>query len=165
MEVCLHQRAYELIEKLDLKHHPEGGHFSEVYRSPSTVRPSDDRDERAAVTTIYFLLSKGELSRWHQVRSDELWHYYEGDPLELQSIDPRTWERKRMLLGPEGSGGNAVQVIPGGWWQAARTTGEYTLAGCTVAPGFEYGDYMIFPENSDESEEIRRRFPDLAAFL
>jgi len=57
----LHQRAYELIEKLDLKPHPEGGHFSEVYRSPSTVRPSDDRDERAAVTTIYFLLSKGEL--------------------------------------------------------------------------------------------------------
>ena len=70
-----------------------------------------------------------------------------------------------MLLGPEGSGGNAVQVIPGGWWQAARTTGEYTLAGCTVAPGFEYVDYIIFSEDSNEVEEIRRRFPDLAAFL
>lgn len=161
----MHQRAHELIEKLDLKHHPEGGHFSEVYRSPSTVRPSDDREERAAVTTIYYLLAKEELSRWHQVRSDELWHFYEGAPLELHSIDPRTWEIKHMLLGPEGSGGNAVQVIPSGWWQAARTTGEYTLAGCTVAPGFEYGDYMIFSENSDESEEIRRRFPDLTAFL
>lgn len=161
----MHQRAHELIEKLDLKHHPEGGHFSEVYRSPSTVRPSDDREERAAVTTIYYLLAKEELSRWHQVRSDELWHFYEGAPLELHSIDPRTWEIKHMLLGPEGSGGNAVQVIPSGWWQAARTTGEYTLAGCTVAPGFEYGDYMIFSENSDKSEEIRRRFPDLTAFL
>ena len=161
----MHQRALELIEKLALKPHPEGGHFTEVYRSLSTVRPSDDRSERAAVTTIYFLLAKGELSRWHQVLSDELWHYYEGDPLELHSIDPRTWERKRMLLSPAGSGGNAVQVIPGGWWQAARTTGEYTLVGCTVAPGFEYDDYMIFSEDSVESEEIRRRFPDLVTFL
>ena len=160
----MHPRARELIEKLDLTPHPEGGHFSEVYRSPNTVQPSDDREERAAVTTIYFLLTKGERSRWHQVRSDELWHFYEGDPLELQAIDPRTWTRKCMLLGPEGRGGNAVQVIPSGWWQAARTTGEYTLVGCTVAPGFEYDDYTIFSEDSNEVEEIRRRFPDLAAF-
>ncbi|OEU74649.1 MAG: hypothetical protein BA869_02490 [Desulfuromonadales bacterium C00003107] len=165
MEVCVHQRASTLIEKLNLKPHPEGGHFAEVYRSSSTVQPYDDRSERSAVTTIYFLLLAGELSRWHQVCSDELWHHYEGSPLELQLIDPQTWERKCLLLGPEGSGGEAVRVVPGGCWQAARTTGEYTLVGCTVAPGFEYGDYKLFFEDSDEVEEIRRRFPELTGFL
>jgi predicted cupin superfamily sugar epimerase len=165
MEVCVHHRATILNEKLNLKPHPEGGHFAEVYRSSSTVQAADDRGERSAVTTIYFLLLEGELSRWHQVRSDELWHHYEGAPLELQLIDPQTWESKCLLLGPEGSGGDAVQVIPGGYWQAARTTGEYTLVGCTVAPGFEYDDYNLFLEDSDEAEEIRRRFPELTDFI
>jgi len=161
----VHQRAATLINGLNLEPHPEGGHFAEVYRSSSTVQPADDRGERAAVTTIYFLLLEGEFSRWHKVRSDELWHHYEGAPLELQRIDPRTWERECLLLGPEGSGGDAVQVIPGGCWQAASTTGAYTLVGCTVAPGFEYGDYQLFLEDSDEAEEIHRRFPELADFL
>jgi hypothetical protein len=68
----VYQRASTLIDRLNLKPHREGGHFVEVYRSPSTVRPSDGRGERSAITTIYFLLSEGELNRWHQVRSDEL---------------------------------------------------------------------------------------------
>lgn len=161
----MHQRAATLIEKLNLTPHPEGGHFAEVYRSSSTVQPADDRGERSAVTTIYFLLLEGELSRWHEVRSDELWHHYEGAPLELQLIDPRTWEKKRLLLGPEGSGGDAVQVIPGDCWQAARTTGEYTLVGCTVAPGFDYGDFKLLLDDSDDAEVIRRRFPEFADFL
>lgn len=165
MEVCVHKRAATLIEKLNLKLHQEGGHFAEVYRSSSKVQPADDRGERSAVTTIYFLLLAGELNRWHQVRSDELWHHYEGAPLELQLIDPQTWERKSLILGPEGSGGDAVQVIPEGCWQAARTTGAYTLVGCTVAPGFEYADFKLLSEDADDAEEIRRRFPELAVFI
>ena len=165
MEVRVHQRASTLIDRLNLEPHVEGGHFVEVYRSSSMVQPSDDRGERSAVTTIYFLLAEGEINRWHQVRSDELWHFYEGAPLELQLVDPETWEKKSMLLGPEGSGGDAVQVIPAGCWQAAITTGEYTLAGCTVAPGFEYRDFKVMPPDSDDSAEIRRRFPELEEYI
>jgi len=161
----VHQRAAVLIEKLNLEPHPEGGRFAEVYRSPDTVQPADGRGERSAVTTIYFLLLAGEFSRWHKVRSDELWHHYEGAPLELHLINSQTWERKCLLLGPEGSGGEAVQVIPGGCWQAAVTTGEYTLVGCTVAPGFEFSDFEFLLDDEDESAEMRRGFPELVEFL
>ena len=76
-------RASQLIEQLGLVAHPEGGCFRQVYRSSTTVQPADDRGVRPSLTTIYFLLVAGEVSRWHRVASDEAWHYYEGDPLEL----------------------------------------------------------------------------------
>ena len=76
-------RASQLIERLGLVAHPEGGCFRQVYRSSTTVQPADDRGARPSLTTIYFLLVSGEVSRWHRVASDEAWHYYEGDPLEL----------------------------------------------------------------------------------
>jgi predicted cupin superfamily sugar epimerase len=158
-------RVSALIRNLGLEAHPEGGCYSQVFRSPIPVQPSDGRNERPAVTSIYFLLQEGERSRWHQVLSDELWHYYEGDPLELYSIDPKTWKTDRLLLGREDSRAHPVQIIPAGHWQAARTAGEYTLVGCTVAPGFEYQDFRIFEVGSPEAEEIKRRFPHLTAFL
>jgi predicted cupin superfamily sugar epimerase len=117
------------------------------------------------VTTIYFLLVAGERARWHQVDSDELWHFYEGDPLELHTIDPGTWETKCLRLGPPNADASLVQAIAAGCWQAARTSGTYTLAGCTVAPGFEYQDYRILDNGSREAAEVRRRFPELAVFL
>ena len=78
----MHPHASALIRLLDLTPHPEGGYYREVFRSPRMVRASDSAVERAAVTTIYFLLVAGQHSRWHRIRSDEVWHYYEGDPLE-----------------------------------------------------------------------------------
>ena len=78
-------RASQLIQQLGLVAHPEGGCFRQVYRSSTTVQPADDRGVRPSLTTIYFLLVAGEVSRWHRVASDEAWHYYEGDPLELWS--------------------------------------------------------------------------------
>jgi uncharacterized protein len=161
----MHPRVSVLIRNLGLEAHPEGGCFSQVFRSPITVQPSDGRDERSAVTSIYFLLQGGERSRWHQVLSDELWHYYEGDPLELYSIDPKTWKTDRLLLGREDGTAHPVQIILADHWQAARTTGEYTLVGCTAAPGFEYRDFRIFEPGSAEAGEIQRRFPDLGVFL
>ena len=80
-------RAAELIASLDLAPHPEGGFFRELYRSDSRVQPLDGRPERRALTTIYVLLPAGEVSRWHRVGSDEVWHFFEGDPLELFTID------------------------------------------------------------------------------
>lgn len=161
----MRERVKALARDLGLGQHPEGGLFAEIFRSEVNVLPTDGRDERSAVTTIYFMLVAGDRSRWHQVLSDELWHFYEGDRLELLWIDPRTWQSGIIVLGPEADGSHSIGVIRSGWWQAARTTGEYTLVGCTVAPGFEYGDYKVFGSESDEASEIRRRFPHAEELL
>ena len=141
MDEALHPRAAVLIEKLGLTAHPEGGAFSEVYRSSATVLPVDGRGERRALTVIYFLLTAHQIGAWHRVGSDEVWHYYEGDPLELTWIDGEANEIRTHILGPVGDGQRPVAVVPSGSWQTARPTGVYTLVGCTVGPGFEYEDW------------------------
>jgi cupin superfamily protein DUF985 len=83
---AMHKRAKELISELSLQPHPEGGHFREIFRSPHKVQPLDERSERSALTTIYFLLVKGQHGRWHRVTSDEAWHFYEGDSLEVYGL-------------------------------------------------------------------------------
>ncbi|MCX6366560.1 MAG: cupin domain-containing protein [Armatimonadetes bacterium] len=133
----MHPRAQELIETLQLTPHPEGGFFREVFRSAKTVTPSDGRPIRSALTTIYFLLPAGAYSRWHQVLSDEVWHFYEGAPLELLCDD------ERWILGPVGERQSPTHTVPAGAWQAARSLGEYTLVGCTVGPGFEFADFSL----------------------
>ncbi len=132
-----------LIEQLGLEAHPEGGYFREVFRSAAFVRPDDARGERAALTTICFLLVKGQVSVWHRVRSDEVWHFYEGDPLELTWIDVEAKDVGTHRLGPVAEGQAPVAVIPAGFWQAARPLGAYALVGCTVGPGFEYVDWEL----------------------
>jgi predicted cupin superfamily sugar epimerase len=140
----VHPRAADLIASLNLSPHPEGGHFREVYRSSSHVQPLDGRGERSAVTTIYFLLGAGEVSRWHTVASDEVWHYYEGDPLELlTSMDASFEQVTRYRLGPVDGDTSPVHVVAANTWQAARSTGAYTLVGCTVAPAFEFEDFRL----------------------
>jgi uncharacterized protein len=136
-------RVQALIQRLGLEPHPEGGYFRQVYRSASVVRPADGRGERAALTTIYFLLVKGQVSAWHRVRSDEVWHFYEGDPLELTWIDAEAKDVGTFRLGPVDEGQAPVAVIAAGWWQSARPLGAYTLMGCTVGPGFEYSDWVL----------------------
>ena len=131
--------AQQLVADLGLEPHPEGGYYREVYRSTAMVRPDDGRPARSAATTIYFLLAAGQYSAWHQVRSDEVWHFYEGAPLQL-FMAPASFDRVEMFtLG----GDRPVHVVPAGYWQAARPTGHYTLAGCTVAPGFEFEDFTM----------------------
>lgn len=83
----MHKRAQDLISELRLQPHLEGGYFREVFRSPHNVQPLDERSARSALTTIYFLLIKGQYGRWHRVASNETWHFYEGDPLEVYWID------------------------------------------------------------------------------
>jgi predicted cupin superfamily sugar epimerase len=152
-----------LIARLNLIPHPEGGSYSEVYRSVSEVRPKDHRSDRDALTTIYFLLRAGQCSRWHRVLSDEVWHFYEGDPLELFWIDIDKDERTQALLGPVQSDGNQrpVQVVPAGCWQAARSAGSYTFVGCTVGPGFDFTDFSLLEDGSDEARKILRYFPGI----
>ena len=93
-------RPAALIRDLALVPHPEGGYFGEVYRSPTPVEPGDGRGSRSALTTIYFLLPFGSVSRWHQVLSDEVWHFYEGAPLELWIASPDGNVIRQIRLGP-----------------------------------------------------------------
>ncbi len=94
----MHPRASALIRLLDLSPHPQGCYYREVFRSPRMVRASDPEVERAAITTIYFLLVAGQHNRWHRITSDEVWHYSEGDPLELIWLDAgRTFAQRRLL--------------------------------------------------------------------
>jgi hypothetical protein len=162
----MHPRAAELIATLDLRPHPEGGFYREVFRSPSHVTTSDARGARAALTTIYFLLPAGAQSRWHQVDSDEVWHFYEGDPLELLELDGRGESLARHRLGPaEDTAQRPTWTIPAGAWQAARTLGAYTLAGCTVAPGFEFADFRLLADDDALAAVVRRAWPMVASLV
>jgi uncharacterized protein len=159
----MHPRATELIATLDLEPHPEGGFYREIHRSALRVQPEDERGERAALTTIYFLLSGGAVSRWHRVTSDEVWHLYEGGPLELLEMDTEFHQVDRCVLDAVSRERRPVHTVSANRWQAARTLGEYALVGCTVGPGFEFTDFhMLAP---DEAGMVIRRWPDLTPFV
>jgi predicted cupin superfamily sugar epimerase len=159
-------RAADLIARLGLRPHPEGGFFRELYRSSSAVQPLDARPERTALTTIYFLLPAGEVSRWHRVTSDEVWHFFDGDPLELFTMDPSGGECVRHLLGPVASQLQPEHVVPANAWQAARSTGRYSLVGCVVGPGFDFADFAMLRDCADDgAAAIERERPDIAPFL
>src|SRR5687767_12792959 len=158
-------RAAHLIDTLGLTPHPEGGHFGELYRSAARVHPLDGRSDRSALTTIYFLLVSGESSRWHRVASDEAWHYYEGDPLELLVADAGFRDVTHRLIGRVGDGVQPTHVVLAGQWQAARSTGSYTLVGCTVGPGFEFGDFQMLRDSPDDAASVASRLGAFARFL
>jgi len=160
-------RADDLIRQLEMRPHPEGGHFREVYRSSRTVRPDDGRPPRLSLTTIYFLLRAGEHSALHRVQSDEVWHFYEGDPLELVWWDASSDAVTRAQLAEVDVSGTArpVATVPAGCWQAARSTGRYTLVGCTVGPGFDFADFTMIRDDAEATGELRRRHPELADYI
>jgi predicted cupin superfamily sugar epimerase len=132
--------ADDLIRELNLRPHPEGGHFREVFRD---VRGADNR---ARSTAIYFLLREGEKSHWHRIDVCEVWHWYRGAPLAL-SIAPGRGAPVEHILGNDIAAGQRPQlVVPERAWQSARTLGGYTLAGCTVAPGFDFDRFELAPD-------------------
>jgi predicted cupin superfamily sugar epimerase len=133
--------ADEIIRLLNLKPHPEGGHYRETFRD------SLKQGGRASSTAIYYLLKAGEVSHWHRVDASEIWHFYSGDPLEL-SLSADGIVTERHVLGLDLSGGARMQaVVPANVWQSARPLGNYTLVGCTVAPGFEFTGFEMAPPN------------------
>lgn len=158
-------RAHDLIDLLHLQPHPEGGFYGEVHRSTEMVTPADGRPTRRALTTIYFLLADGQYSRWHRLVSDEVWHFYEGDPLELFWLNPETQGFHCVVLGPVGEGQAPVAVVPAGCWQAARPLGAYTLAGCSVGPGFDFADFTLLVDHAGAAERMRTHFPDVADLI
>jgi predicted cupin superfamily sugar epimerase len=158
-------RAAALIATLGLGPHPEGGYYGELYRSRATVHPEDGRGPRSALTTIYFLLPQGSVSRWHRVQSDEVWHYYEGAPLDLWMASPGGDQVEHCRLGPLDEAQRPVWTVPAGHWQAARSTGSYTLVGCTVGPGFDFLDFALVGEQPAIASVLRARYPALAGLL
>lgn len=130
----------EIIKKLGLLPHPEGGYFKETFRDDGGAIG------RAASTAIYYLLKKGEVSHWHRVDAAEVWHWYAGAPLELSQAR----EGKKPVsetLGPDIMAGQSPQiVVPRGVWQSAKSLGDWTLVGCTVAPGFEFEGFEMAPK-------------------
>ena len=132
--------AAEIVRLLELKPHPEGGHFRETFR--------DERAGagRAASTAIYFLLARGERSHWHRIDAAEVWHFYAGAPLSLEIAEDGTI--RQVMLGPDLAAGEAPHaVVPAGAWQAAESRGDWTLVGCTVAPGFQFEKFELAPKD------------------
>jgi len=165
MAESIHAIVSVLIDALDLRQHPEGGFYREIYRSPALVQPHDDRPPRSAITTIYFLLDASQHSSWHRVQSDEIWHFYEGEPLEILLLDPLGERVERHLLGPTGHDTAPVVVVPAGYWQAARPLGSYTLAGCSVGPGFDFADFQLLRDHPETAAQVQTHMPDLADLI
>jgi predicted cupin superfamily sugar epimerase len=131
--------AAEIIARLQLAPHPEGGHFRETFRDSRC-----DEHGRSASTAIYFLLARGERSHWHRVDAVETWHYYAGDALTLRVADENGVRVVRV--GANLTADEVPQaIVPAHAWQAAESTGDWTLVGCTVAPGFEFAHFELAP--------------------
>ena len=146
----------KIITKYSLQKHPEGGYFCETYRSKSSLLSPINGKERASVTDIYYMLTQGETSRFHKVIHDEIWHFYEGSPLKLFKYDGKCISE--YTIGPNCDDGYKV-VIEAGMYQAAITTGEYSLMGCTVAPGFDFNDFSFLSDDVEAANEFKNSFP------
>jgi len=130
--------ANEIIKKLNLSPHPEGGYFRETFRDASK------QGQRAWSTAILYLLKVGEVSHWHRVDAAEIWHWHAGAPLELKQAN--YGEIKTQKLGNDILAGQSPQIIvPAHAWQSARSLGDWTLVGCTVAPAFEFEHFELAP--------------------
>jgi uncharacterized protein len=134
--------AAEIVRRLGLAPHPEGGHFRETFRDRRAVDGG-----RAASTAIYFLLARGERSHWHRIDAVEVWHFYAGAPLLLETAAAEGAAITRVTLGPDlGAGEQPQAIVPAGAWQAAESVGAWTLVGCTVAPGFAFERFELAPK-------------------
>ncbi len=146
------------IKKLKLAPHPEGGWFKEVYRSPEVVNrealPPRFSGSRNFSTAIYYLLEEGDFSAFHRIKSDEIWHFYDGLTMEIIEINA-TGKLTIHYLGTEpGKDTQPQVVVKAGSWFAARPLGSFTLVGCTVSPGFDFADF----EMADKSQ-LTKQFP------
>jgi len=151
----------DLIGRYRLTPHPEGGYFRELHRSGHNVQLPDGRT-RSAITVIHFLLGSGDVSRWHRVGSDELWHFCEGSPLELHQIGLDLSDYSVHTLDPRRE--MHFAVIPAGCWQAARSSGEYTLVTCAVGPGFDFEDFSLLSDAPEARRDVLLRFPEAIQF-
>jgi len=159
-------RASELVRALQLAPHPEGGHYRELFRSTTSVQTADGRPSRAAITTIDFVLARGECSAWHRVASDEVWHLLEGGPLRLWLL-PAALDRVDAVTldAVDGNGTLPRYVVPAGAWQAAEPLGAFAYVGATVGPGFDFADFAFLRDDAAASARLAALRPDLTRLL
>ncbi len=127
--------ADQIIARLNLSPHPEGGHYRQTWAASNAGRPTG--------TCIYFLLKAGEASHWHKVDATEIWLYHAGAPLVLSMSDTDTGPAADHLLTPDLNAGAPQIIVPENHWQASRTTGDFTLVSCTVSPGFSFDGFTL----------------------
>ena len=144
--------AQDWIDKLKLSIHPEGGAYKEIYRSDIIWQPDVNhpiKENRSLSTSIYYLLRSGEFSAFHRIKSDEIWHHYDGDDLIIYELNPKDG-LVRHLLGKSHADALPQVCIRAGVWFASRVAenGKYTLAGCTVSPGFDFQDFELAAKNT-----------------
>lgn len=156
----------ELVERLQLRPHPEGGYYKESYRSPGTIpasalRRTGHKDARQFSTAIYYLLPPGTKSKLHKLASDEVFHFYLGGPLTLLELGPKG-EITTTRLGSDLAFGQVLQrVVKAGWWFGGYCEGEvYSLVGCTVAPGFDFADFQF-----GDREKLLAQYPSAAPLI
>ncbi len=158
-------RALTLINGLELSPHPEGGYYKEIYRSKTTVHSPHAGAMRNALTDIFFLLLSGQISRFHRVLHDEIWHLYEGAPLVLVDIEANGLEMCEVRLDSCAPVPKYKHCVKGGNWQAAYSTGEFTLVGCTVAPGFAFDDFQFLSQEVELQSTVLEKFPMVSHLL
>ncbi len=150
--------AFEYVKLLELNPHPEGGWYKEMYRSAGKHSGDGEFPEgRDFATSIYFLIEKNNFSAFHKIKSDETWHFYAGDALEVIEIDP-FGSIKKTIVGKDIQNGHLLQyTVPAGYWFASRVydEGAFSLVGCTVAPGFDFRDFEMAAR-----EHLVKRFPE-----
>jgi predicted cupin superfamily sugar epimerase len=136
-------KALAIVHQFGLKPHPEGGWYRETFRDTEV-----DSDGRPRSTAIYYMLEAGETSEWHRVTdATEVWHWHAGAPMVI-TVSPNGHDASAHRLGPNFMDNETPQfVVPAGWWQTATTLGEFTLVGCTVAPGFQFESFEMAPPN------------------
>ena len=129
--------ADDIITRLNLAPHPEGGHYRQTWVAENEGRPSG--------TCIYFLLAAGEASHWHRVDATEIWLFHAGAPLILSLSETEAGPARDHLLTPDLDLGAPQLIVPEHHWQAARSTGDWTLVSCTVSPGFQFEGFTLAP--------------------
>ncbi|WP_340103655.1 cupin domain-containing protein [Rhodohalobacter sp. 8-1] len=160
------QHIERLIENLNLSPHPEGGYYKETYRSEGVIQPESDESfypvDRHFSTAIYYLLEGADTSSFHRIRSDETWHFYSGSPATIHIIHPDSLYQA-LHLGPDIEQGQAFQhTVPGESWFGVSVDkpDSYLLAGCTVAPGFDFDDFEM-----GDPYKLKQAFPEHAAII
>lgn len=159
-------RKQKLIQQLDLLPHPEGGFYKETYRSegsiPKDALPTSYSGERSFSTGIYFMLTADTFSAFHKINQDEMWHFYDGAPIELHMITD-AGDYSCVHIGRDLENGEHLQyVVPGGVWFASRVkdNAEFSLLGCTVSPGFDFADFIL-----PNTTEMTKMFPQHARII
>lgn len=168
--MTIQEKINGIVSKLDLLPHPEGGFYKESYRSSELIKqsylPNRFSGDRNFSTAIYFLLTSGNFSAFHRIQQDEVWHFYEGVPLNVHVITPEGKYTKHKV-GHIHQGLQPQLVVPKGCWFASNIDQEesYTLVGCTVAPGFDFADFelasrqdliYLFPEHKTIINKLTR---------